>query len=495
MASVVVNQSITSGIRTRFAPSPTGFLHIGGARTALFAWAFARHFGGQFVLRIEDTDVERSTPEATQAILDGMTWLNLQADEGPFFQTKRMDRYREVIALMLDKGLAYRCWASPEELDEMRESQREQGLKPRYDGRWRPEQSLGKSPPPNVSPVIRFRNPDDGSVVWKDMVKGTISIANSELDDLIVARSDGTPTYNFCVVVDDLDMGISHVIRGDDHVNNTPRQINILRALGGQEPVYGHLPMIHGPDGQKLSKRHGAVSVTEFDRQGFIPEAVVNYLARLGWSHGDDELFSREDFIAWFDGSSLSHSPSQLDYDKLRWVNQHYIKQASEAYLLAELQRRLAWRSLHAKWFGDDAAMVMIALVRDRLNTLEDLVDWACSLLLAPNLEDPVIAQGIGQALKPEAVPAVEDFLGKLKTEAETGDQSLAWTADHIAQEIKRVIGLHAIKMPQLAIPLRWWCFGRGQTPAVDAMLSVLPPSVMAERIEAGLNHYRGAGS
>ncbi|MFY7986807.1 MAG: glutamate--tRNA ligase, partial [Burkholderiaceae bacterium] len=387
MASVVVNQSISSGIRTRFAPSPTGFLHIGGARTALFAWAFARHFGGQFVLRIEDTDVERSTPEATQAILDGMTWLNLQADEGPFFQTKRMDRYREVIAVMLDKGLAYRCWASPEELDEMRESQREQGLKPRYDGRWRPEQSLGKSPPPNVSPVIRFRNPDDGSVVWKDMVKGTISIANSELDDLIVARSDGTPTYNFCVVVDDLDMGISHVIRGDDHVNNTPRQINILRALGGQEPVYGHLPMIHGPDGQKLSKRHGAVSVTEFDRQGFIPEAVVNYLARLGWSHGDDELFSREDFIAWFDGSSLSHSPSQLDYDKLRWVNQHYIKQASEAYLLAELQRRLAWRSLHAKWFGDDAAMVMIALVRDRLNTLEDLVDWACSLLLAPNLE------------------------------------------------------------------------------------------------------------
>ncbi|NDE33132.1 MAG: glutamate--tRNA ligase, partial [Betaproteobacteria bacterium] len=400
---------------------------------------------------------------------------------GPFFQTKRMDRYREVIALMLDKGLAYRCWASPEELDEMRESQREQGLKPRYDGRWRPEQSPGKSPPPNVSPVIRFRNPDDGSVVWKDMVKGTISIANSELDDLIIARSDGTPTYNFCVVVDDLDMGISHVIRGDDHVNNTPRQINILRALGGQEPVYGHLPMIHGPDGQKLSKRHGAVSVTEFDRQGFIPEAVVNYLARLGWSHGDDELFSREDFIAWFDGSSLSHSPSQLDYDKLRWVNQHYIKQASEAYLLAELQRRLAWRSLHAKWFGDDAAMVMIALVRDRLNTLEDLVDWACSLLLAPNLEDPVIAQGIGQALKPEAVPAVEDFLGKLKTEAETGDQSLAWTADHIAQEIKRVIGLHAIKMPQLAIPLRWWCFGRGQTPAVDAMLSILPPSVMAE--------------
>ncbi|MGA1271096.1 MAG: glutamate--tRNA ligase, partial [Burkholderiaceae bacterium] len=393
MASAVVNPSISSVIRTRFAPSPTGFLHIGGARTALFAWAYARHFGGQFVLRIEDTDVERSTPEATQAILDGMAWLNLQADEGPFFQTKRMDRYRQVIALMLDKGLAYRCWASPEELDEMRESQREQGLKPRYDGRWRPEQSLGKSPPPNVSPVIRFRNPDDGYVVWKDMVKGTISIANSELDDLIIARSDGTPTYNFCVVVDDLDMSISHVIRGDDHVNNTPRQINILRALGGQEPVYGHLPMIHGPDGQKLSKRHGAVSVTEFDRQGFIAEAVVNYLARLGWSHGDDELFSREDFIAWFDGSSLSHSPSQLDYDKLRWVNQHYIKQASEAYLLAELQRRLAWRSLHAKWFADDAAMVLIALVRDRLNTLEDLADWACSVLLAPNLDDPVIAQ------------------------------------------------------------------------------------------------------
>jgi glutamyl-tRNA synthetase len=253
--------------------------------------------------------------------------------------------------------------------------------------------------------------------------------------------------------------------------------------------------MIHGPDGQKLSKRHGAVSVTEFDRQGFIAEAVVNYLARLGWSHGDDELFSREDFIAWFDGSSLSHSPSQLDYDKLRWVNQHYIKQASEAYLLAELQRRLAWRSLHAKWFADDAAMVLIALLRDRLNTLEDLADWACSVLLAPNLDDPVIAQGISQALKPEAVPAVEAFLGKLNTGAVTGDQSLAWTAADIAQEIKSVIGLHNIKMPQLAIPLRWWCFGRGQTPAVDAMLSILPPSIVAERIEVGLDHYRGAVS
>ncbi|MBU6285290.1 MAG: glutamate--tRNA ligase [Betaproteobacteria bacterium] len=482
-----VNLNQGSSVRTRFAPSPTGFLHIGGARTALFAWAFARHHEGRFVLRIEDTDLERSTPEATQAIIDGMAWLNLQADEGPFFQTKRMDRYREVIAQMLAQGSAYHCWASPEELDAMREAQRAQGLKPRYDGRWRPEQGAGKSPPDGVSPVVRFRNADDGYVVWHDMVKGTISIANSELDDLIIARSDGTPTYNFCVVVDDLDMQISHVIRGDDHVNNTPRQINILRALGGKEPIYGHLPMIHGPDGQKLSKRHGAVSVIEFDLQGFMPDAVVNYLARLGWSHGDDELFSREDFIAWFDGSALSQSPAQLDYDKLRWVNQHYVKQADGAYLLAELKRRLALRSIDAAWFNDRAALALIMLVKDRVNTLEELADWACSLMIEPDLKDPVIVEGLAQALQSEAIPALKACLTKLRQMGHLPDEALGWTVAEIAMEIKGLISSHGIKMPQLAIPLRWWCFGRGQTPAVDAMLSILPHSIIASRLERGL--------
>jgi len=326
LSSTPVRTQSRPTVRTRFAPSPTGFLHIGGVRTALYAWAYARHFDGTFILRIEDTDVERSTPEAVAAIIDGMAWLGLTPDEGPFFQMQRMDRYREVIAQMLADGCAYHCYSTPAELDEMREAQRARGEKPRYDGRWRPENAQGREPPAGAKPVVRFRNPDDGAVGWDDMVKGPIAIANAELDDLIIARSDGNPTYNFCVVVDDWDMAITHVIRGDDHVNNTPRQINILRALGADLPVYGHLPMIHGPDGQKLSKRHGAVSVLEYDGLGYLPEAVINYLARLGWSHGDDEIFSREQLVAWFDGKHLSHSPSQLDFDKFRWVNHQYLK-------------------------------------------------------------------------------------------------------------------------------------------------------------------------
>ncbi|MBL8489514.1 MAG: glutamate--tRNA ligase, partial [Rhodocyclaceae bacterium] len=274
-------------VRTRFAPSPTGYLHIGGARTALFAWAYARRHGGSFILRIEDTDVARSTPEAVQAILDGMRWLGLEHDEGPFYQMQRMDRYKAVIAEMLAAGTAYRCYATPEELDQMREAQRVRGEKPRYDGRWRPEPGKAlPEPPAGVQAAIRFRNPTEGAVAWDDLVKGRITIANAELDDLVIARGDGTPTYNFCVVVDDWDMGITHVIRGDDHVNNTPRQINILRALGARVPLYAHLSMILGDDGTKLSKRHGAVSVMQYDEDGYLPEAVINYLARLGWSHG-----------------------------------------------------------------------------------------------------------------------------------------------------------------------------------------------------------------
>ena len=301
-------------IRTRFAPSPTGFLHIGGARTALYSWAFAKHHQGTFILRIEDTDLERSTPEAVQGILDGMNWLSLTPDEGPFYQMQRMARYQSALQKMLADGTAYYCYTSPEELDHMREDQRARGLKPRYDGTWRPEAGK-KLPeiPEGRQPVVRFKNPAEGVVVWDDLVKGRIEIANAELDDLIIARTDGTPTYNFCVVVDDWEMQITHVIRGDDHVNNTPRQINILKALGAPIPSYAHLSMILGDDGQKLSKRHGAVSVMEYDVNGYLPEAVLNYLARLGWSHGDDEVFSMQQFCQWFDLTHITPSAAQFN--------------------------------------------------------------------------------------------------------------------------------------------------------------------------------------
>jgi glutamyl-tRNA synthetase len=321
-------------VRTRFAPSPTGFLHIGGARTALFSWAYAKKHGGQFVLRIEDTDVERSTPAAVQAILDGMQWLGLDYDEGPFYQMQRMDTYKKVLQTMLDAGTAYYCYSTKEELEALREQQTLQGLKPRYDGKWRPE--AGKTLPPvpaDIPPVIRFKNPQTGVVAWDDMVKGRIEIANSEMDDLIIARADGTPTYNFCVVVDDFEMGITQVIRGDDHVNNTPRQINMLMALGATIPQYAHLSMILGDDGQKLSKRHGAVSVMQYSEDGYLKEAVLNYLARLGWSHGDAEIFSMQQFCEWFDLDHITPSAAQFNTEKLNWLNAHYIKEMDVALL------------------------------------------------------------------------------------------------------------------------------------------------------------------
>ncbi|HEX9301229.1 MAG TPA: glutamate--tRNA ligase, partial [Casimicrobiaceae bacterium] len=317
-------------VRTRFAPSPTGFIHLGNIRSALFPWAFARKHGGAFILRIEDTDVERSTPEAVQAIIDAMRWLGLDYDEGPYYQMERMERYREVLADMLARELAYHCYMSPKELDDLRAAQMARGEKPRYDGRWRPENAAGRPPPPGVAPVIRFANPLGGTVAWDDAVKGRIEISNTELDDLVLARPDGTPTYNFCVVVDDLDMRITHVIRGDDHVNNTPRQINILHALGGSTPVYAHLPTVLTPEGDKLSKRHGAKSVLQYRDDGYLPEAVVNYLARLGWAHGDDEIFTREEFVAWFDLAGLSSAPGRFDPDKMKWVNHEHLKRLSQ---------------------------------------------------------------------------------------------------------------------------------------------------------------------
>jgi glutamyl-tRNA synthetase len=464
-------------IRTRFAPSPTGFLHIGGARTALFAWAFARHFNGTFILRIEDTDIERSTPEAVRAILDGMKWLSLDPDEGPFFQTHRMDRYREVIARMLAEGTAYYCWCSPEELDVMREAQRAQGAKPRYDGRWRPENAQGRTPPAGVQPVVRFRNPDGGAVIWDDLVKGTISISNDELDDLVIARSDGTPTYNFCVVVDDLDMRITHVIRGDDHVNNTPRQINILKALGAVPPRYGHVPMIHGDDGQKLSKRHGAVSVMQYDEDGYLPEAVINYLARLGWSHGDDELFGRDQLVQWFDGSHLSNSPSQFDTGKLRWLNQQYLKRADDAWLATAIRPRLIRAGIHAVALAGAGAPDLAAvcgLLKDRAATLNELADAAHMFYAEPKPRAEELASHLNDGVRTALAAILDDT---------------PWTREGIQAALKQVLSAHGLKMPQLAIPVRLLVFGLAQTPSVDACLALMPREQVIQRLLAARHH------
>jgi glutamyl-tRNA synthetase len=464
-------------VRTRFAPSPTGFLHIGGARTALFAWAFARHHGGTFILRIEDTDVERSTPEAVQAILDGMAWLGLAHDEGPFYQMRRMDRYREVIGQMLAAGTAYHCWSTPAELDAMREAQRARGDKPRYDGRWRPEHRarLALVPPTDAPPVVRFRNPDDGHVAWDDLVKGPISIGNAELDDFVIARSDGTPTYNFCVCVDDWDMRITHVIRGDDHVNNTPRQINVLRALGATLPRYGHVPMIHGPDGQKLSKRHGAVSVMQYDADGYLPEAVINYLSRLGWSHGDEEVFGREQLVSWFDGSHLSHSPSQFDVDKLRWLNAHYLKALPDAELARGTAERLRRRGVAIDAPGAPDLAAACALFKDRASTLEELADLAEMLWIEPAHANPSLAEELAAQTKPETVAALAGLAERLA--------ACEWSKGGIAAAIKETLGAHGVKMPQLAVPVRLKVFGRAQTPSVDAMLALMPRETVLARL------------
>jgi len=457
-------------VRTRFAPSPTGYLHLGGARTALFAWAYARRFGGTFILRIEDTDLERSTPEAVKAIIDGMQWLGLQHDEGPFYQMQRMDRYREVIAQMLVEGSAYHCYCSPEEVEAMRTRQRAAGEKPRYDGTWRPEPGeVLPQVPEGVKPVVRFRNPLDGDVSWDDAVKGTITISNRELDDLVIARPDGTPTYNFCVVVDDWDMRITHVIRGDDHVNNTPRQINILKALGAQLPIYGHVPMILGADGEKLSKRHGAVSVMEYPVQGYLPEAMLNYLARLGWSHGDDEIFSMAQFCEWFDLDHLTKSPAQFNPEKLAWLNNHYIKQSDNARLAALAMPQLMRDGARL----DNAPPLedVIALLKDRANTVNELADAMMLFYREPNPDPALMAQHLTDAAR----AALTSFA--------QAAQRIDWTKEAIAGLIKQVITDHSMKMPQLAMPLRLVVTGQLQTPSVDAVLALFGREVVLYRL------------
>ena len=462
-------------VRTRFAPSPTGFLHIGGARTALFSWAYARRHGGTFILRIEDTDVARSTPEAVQAIIDGMQWLGLAHDEGPFYQTQRMERYKVVIAEMLAAGTAYHCYMSIEELDALRAEQEARKDKPRYDGRWRPESGKTLPSPPNgVPPVVRFRNPQDGVVAWEDQVKGRIEFANSELDDFIIARADGTPTYNFCVVVDDRDMDITHVIRGDDHVNNTPRQINLLQALKAPVPRYAHLSMILGDDGQKLSKRHGAVSVMQYDDEGYLPEAVLNYLARLGWSHGDEEVFGMEQFVQWFDLDHITASAAQFNTEKLNWLNAHYLKLADPQRLAVEATRRLARQGV-AVAGGPDVASVA-ALYRDRVGNLNELADAVHPFFAAPTPSAEMRAQHLTEA----ALKGLNVLRERLS--------ACDWQASQLGQAVKQSAAESGLKMPQLAIPLRVALLGLPQSPSIDAVLEVLGRERVLARLAAVLS-------
>lgn len=462
---------IHTHVRTRIAPSPTGFLHLGTARTALYSWAYARHHGGEFVLRIEDTDVARSTQDSVDQILQSMHWLGLNYDEGPIYQMQRLDRYAEVIARMLDEGTAYRCYTTPQELDALREQQKAKGEKTGYDSRWRP--APGKTlprVPEGVKPVIRFANPLDGEVRWDDLVKGPISIGNREIDDLIIARADGVPTYNFAVVVDDWDMAITHVFRGDEHINNTPWQINIYRALGAPLPLFGHLPVILGDDGQKLSKRRGAVAVSAYEDEGYLPEAMLNYLARLGWSHGDDEIFSSAQMVSWFDGSHLSKSPAQWDAAKLAWVNAQHLKQADDARLAALVARQLQRRNLVASDEGQLAAMC--ALFKDRCTTTAELADWLAMYFapVTPTAED--LAQHVTDAVK----PALQSLVLRLA--------DVVWEKAGIAQAIKDTLAEHKLKMPQLAHAVRVLVCGRAQTPSVDAVLALFAREDVLARLQ-----------
>jgi glutamyl-tRNA synthetase len=469
-----------AAVRTRIAPSPTGFLHLGTARTALYSWAYARHFGGEFVLRIEDTDVARSTEESVQQILDSMHWLGLDYDEGPVYQMQRLARYHAVAEAMMAAGTAYLCYCTPEELDAAREAQRARGEKTRYDGRWRPEP--GKKLPPvpeGVQPVVRLKNPADGIVSWDDLVKGSIHISNQEIDDLIILRPAaadapagalGVPTYNFAVVVDDWDMRITHVFRGDEHINNTPWQINIFKALGAPLPRFGHCPIILGDDGLKLSKRRGAVSVTAYEEAGYLPEALLNYLARLGWSHGDDELFTREQMVQWFDGSHLAKSPAQWDPAKLAWVNAHYIKQADDGRLSRLAATELGRRGVVVP---EAAALVpACALFKDRCSTVVELADWLAMFYVpvAPAAED--LQTYVTDALRP-ALVALRDRLAEV-----------AWDKTAIAAALKATLAEHQLKMPQLAPALRVLVCGRVQTPSIDAVLALFTRENVLARLQ-----------
>ena len=456
-------------VRTRFAPSPTGYLHIGGARTALFSWLFARHHGGSFILRIEDTDRERSTDESVQAILDGMSWLGLDADEGPFFQTQRFDRYREVIQQLLDTGHAYHCYSTPEELDAMREAARARGDKPRYDGTWRDSTA---TPPEGVEPVIRFRNPESGAVVIADAVKGEISIDNSELDDLVIQRSDGSPTYNLSVVVDDMDMNITHVIRGDDHVNNTPRQINILSALGAPLPVYAHLPMILGEDGKRMSKRHGAVSVTQYRDDGYLPEALLNYLVRLGWSHGDEEFFPVEQMTELFSLEGVNRSGSVFDRKKLDSISQQHIQTAPAERLAEVLGPLLPSRGIDVA-SGPPLAGVADAL-RERAKTLVDMADTLSYFYRAPTSYDE-------KAAAKQFTQASSVLMQSLRQRlVDVND----WDATSIQEAIQQTVDEADVGFGKVGQPLRLAITGVTASPAMNEVMAMLSRDDVLARID-----------
>lgn len=455
--------------RTRFAPSPTGFIHLGNIRSALYPWAFARSTGGDFILRIEDTDLDRSTQAAVDVIIEGMSWLGLTYDEGPFYQMQRMDRYKAVLAEMQALGQVYPCYMSLVELDALRDRQTAAKEKPRYDGTWRPE--VGKVLPPipdGVKPVLRFKNPINGSVKWFDKVKGLIEISNDELDDLVIARPDGTPTYNFCVVVDDIDMAITHVIRGDDHVNNTPRQINIFKALGKEPPVYAHLPTVLNELGEKMSKRNGAKPVTQYRDEGYLPDAMVNYLARLGWSHGDDEIFSREQFLQWFNLDHLGKSAAQFDEAKLRWVNAQHIKSTADEALVPLVQTLLAKRGVQT----DARLSSIIALFKDRCETTLVLADWAAVFYTDVHPAEADLQQYLTEAV----MPAITLLAEKLTV--------CEWSKTSIAAVIKEVLAACTLKMPQLAMPVRVLLTGSAHTPSLDAIIALFEKEKVISRLK-----------
>jgi glutamyl-tRNA synthetase len=455
--------------RTRFAPSPTGFIHLGNIRSALYPWAFARSTGGDFILRIEDTDLERSTQASVDVIIEGMSWLGLNYDEGPFYQMQRMDRYKAVLADLVAAGHVYPCYMSLVELDALRDRQTAAKGKPRYDGTWRP--APGKVLPPvpeGVQPVLRFNNPQGGAVVWDDKVKGRIEISNDELDDLVIARPDGTPTYNFCVVVDDIDMAITHVIRGDDHVNNTPRQINIFKALGKEPPVYAHLPTVLNELGEKMSKRNGAKPVTQYRDEGYLPDAMVNYLARLGWSHGDDEIFSRAQFLEWFSLDHLGKSAAQFDEAKLRWVNAQHIKITPDDVLAPLVQAQLSKRGIEA----DTRLPRICALLKDRCDTTVALADWAAVFYADVSPAAADLAKQVTDTIKP-ALALLADKLA-----------ACAWDKASIATAIKEVLSANALKMPQLAMPVRVLVAGTPHTPSLDALLELFDREKVLGRLK-----------
>ncbi len=506
-------------IRTRFAPSPTGTLHLGNIRTALFAWAFARHHHGQFILRIEDTDLERSSESSADGILLDMAWLGLDIDEGPFYQMQRMPRYREVVAQMLADGRAYHCYMSVEALDALRDAQKAKGEKPRYDGRWRPENAakLGLEKPDGAQPVIRFRNPDGGVVAWDDAVKGHIEIANSELDDLVIARPApvgevGTPTYNFCVVVDDIDMRITHVIRGDGHVMNTPRQINIFRALGVEPPVFGHTPTVLGNDGEKLSKRHGATGLNEYKANGYLPEAIINGLARLGWSHGNEEIFTPQNLVEWFNLESLTPSPARFDAEKFEWLNGEHLKRLPFDELAVRLTPFLIEQGYDTT--AGPSALAVAELLRERAPTLKKMAEMASYCFVAPITDAAKLTQQIGavttsvDALLNEQDGASEASISRRLLAIQQGAQAMAlleqhltdgnrpaidwvkaqlvtveWSKPALTALLKEAQTQFSVKTPQVMMPLRIMLTGSAQAPAVDALLLTLGRAVSLRRI------------